>query len=233
LKVYYLSDILDNEGLIDDKYFYAREPKITPLQFPCQATPSDKAKADWRAVIRASFVYGERGINRMLVLKEPIPADTATADLLQQQLRVLSTDERNVIGKEALALTNADCVSLITTMQTGGKLRIFGDGSVKEGRGSHAFRVKSSSVENATHVESSAISSGDPRLITSLRTETLSMLGALYLVRSIAKANSLERTPFQLLLTYDNKESVHRLDSLPDFYSTADPLLLTTIYGPR
>ena len=50
------------------------------------------------------------------------------------------------------------------------------------------------------------------------------MLGALYLVRSIAIANSLDRLPFNLLFTYDNEESVRRLNTLDDFYSIADPL---------
>lgn len=50
LKVYYLSNILDKEGMIDDKYFLVREPKTTPLQFLNQALPSDKAKAEWPSV---------------------------------------------------------------------------------------------------------------------------------------------------------------------------------------
>ena len=58
----------------------------------------------------------------MLRLKETTSTNTATADLLQQQFRSLSTDEQNVIGKEALALTNKDCLPLITTMQAGGEL---------------------------------------------------------------------------------------------------------------
>ena len=59
LKLYYLSDILDNEGLIDEKYLFAMEPKPLPLQYPHQAPPSDEVKADWRAAIRASSVYRE------------------------------------------------------------------------------------------------------------------------------------------------------------------------------
>ena len=146
----------------------------------------------------------------MMIHKEPATANIAINDPLPQKFSSLSTDERNVL----VQLTNDNCKSVIKTMQNEGELQIFGDRSVKEGRRSHAFCIKSSSEENAPHVESSAISSGDKHLITSLRTETLSMLGALYLVQSIAKANSLDRKSFQLSLTYDNEERVHQLNPL-------------------
>ena len=50
--------------------------------------------------------------------------------------------------------------------------------------------------------ESSAVSSRDKRWITSLRTETLSMLGGLYLIRSITMATNIQ-TPFTATFTYD------------------------------
>lgn len=133
MKVFYLSDILDKEGMIAENYFYAREPKNTPIQFLTQAQPSDKAIADWRAAIRATFVYGNQGINRMMILKEATSTHITTNDPLQKIIHSLSSDKKNVISNEAVKLTNDDCKPIKTTMQSEGELQIFGHGSVKDG----------------------------------------------------------------------------------------------------
>ncbi|GFH50562.1 hypothetical protein CTEN210_07038 [Chaetoceros tenuissimus] len=160
----------------------------------------------------------------MLVLKESRHSLPVCHDPLQQEYAKMSNDERNVLGSEALSLKNDDCIPMIDTMRSEGTLRIYGDGSVKDGRGSHAYRIRASPAEDASYIESSAVSSGDKRWITSLRTETLSMLGAFYLVRCIAAANGVKNKNFTVEFTYDNEESVRRLNLLKDFYSSADPL---------
>lgn len=180
--MHHLSEILDEDSNIDEDYSQVQKQKESTYVYPYQVEPNEQAKSDWRHVIRSAFIYGDRGINRMLVLKETESVSAQITDPLQQVYSTLSQDKKNVLGEEALSVTIDDCESVAATIRTGGEIFIYGHGSVKDGRGSHAFRIRSSSKENADYIESSAVSSGDKRWITSLCTKTLSMLGGLYLI---------------------------------------------------
>lgn len=136
LKVYYLSGI------------HPREPKNSLYIF--QIKPY---QVDLRAAIRVAFVYRELGINRMMIIKET-PASTTISNPMQKIFQSLSSDEKNVLRKEMLQLTNDDCKSVIITMQNEGMLQIFGACSIKDSRGSDAYHRRSSSEENALYVES-------------------------------------------------------------------------------
>lgn len=69
----------------------------------------------------------------MIILKETSLSSCESDDLLQQTFSKLSSDEKNVLGKEALQLANMNCKSIIDTMQNEGELQIYWDGSVKDG----------------------------------------------------------------------------------------------------
>ena len=85
LRVHHLSEILDEDGNIDEDYFQVRKRKESTYVYPYQVEPSEQAKSDWRHVIRSAFIYGDRGINRMLVLKETEPVSVQITDPLQGQ----------------------------------------------------------------------------------------------------------------------------------------------------
>lgn len=97
------------------------------MVYPNQIEPSSKAKEDQRNMIRAAFVYGERGINRMLAMKEMSQSTNDCQDPQQHEYSKLSEDKRNELGDETLSLGNSDCTSVMKTEVT---IRIFGDGSL-------------------------------------------------------------------------------------------------------
>ena len=59
--------------------------------------------------------------------------------------------KKNVLGSEALSLENNDCTPMIDTMHSERTLHIYRDGSVKDGRGGHGYRIQSSPAEDAPY----------------------------------------------------------------------------------
>ena len=104
-------------------------------------------------------------------------------------------------------------------------IAIFGDGSVKDGRGAHSTRIYANNEFSDTtpSIESSAITSGDPTTITSLRSETSSVLSGLYILQLLSVFYSI---PIDVTVHfyYDNCESLRRVDALEEIEYFADPM---------
>jgi len=132
---------------------------------------------------------------------------------------------QNLVGSAIMEYTERDINQFVSLLSSTDEIAIFGDGSVKDGRGSHATRVYADNeyTEETPALESAAITSGDPDTITSLRSETSSLLSGLYILNllSIFYSMQIEAT---VHFYYDNCESLRRVDTLDEFEYFADPL---------
>ena len=92
---------------------------------------------------------------------------------------------KTILGGGLDDITEDDAKSFAQTMSTADHITIFGDGSVKDGRGSHATRVYLTNTygPDEQHVQTAAITSGDPSSITSLYSETTSALAGLLILQ--------------------------------------------------
>ena len=110
-------------------------------------------------------------------------------------------------------------------MQEGRTITIFGDGSVKDGRGSHAYRIipHDDLYNEQGTVTAGAVTNGDLRWITSLRTEQMSQLGALYTLLAVAVTQGVTDSTSTFLFRYDNQESLRRVTLVHTFYTDASP----------
>jgi len=79
-------------------------------------------------------------------------------------------------------------------------------------------------LSNQEIVESAAQSDGHPSTITSLRTESLAVLAIMYYVRALCHYHSIPTSPSKIQYHFDNEEALRRLNTLPEFADTANPL---------
>ena len=122
----------------------------------------------------------------------PRPAPSVFPNF-QSYLRSQSDAVQGILGNELDNYSDANLTSFATSLLSCDGISIFGDGSVKEGRGAHATRIYASAtfLDSESSIETAAItSSGDP----SLRSETSSTLGGLYMLYLI-------RTHFNIAVT--------------------------------
>ena len=220
LKCTFASDITDlTNGMLVDDMIHGTTSRTTTEIYPAQERPSKDAFKDWKHTIYTSFVHGMNG-DRYIGLLIP----HAFPDF-QSYFRSQSDAIKGILGTRMEQYSDAELHSFAQSLSLCDEISIFGDGSVKDGRVAHATRVYASPtfLEPESFIENAAITSSDPTSITSLRSETSSTLGGLYLLH-------LLRMRFNVAITapvkfyYDNKESLRWLETLTSFSSYADPM---------
>jgi len=132
---------------------------------------------------------------------------------------------QNIVGTAITDYSERDIAQFASLLSSTDEIAIFGDGSVKDGRGSHATRVYADNeyTDKSPALESAAITSGDPDTITSLRSETSSLLSGLYILNLLSTFYSTT-IDVTVHFYYDNCESLRRVDTLDEFEYFADPL---------
>ena len=131
------------------------------------------------------------------------------------------------MGREILSISEHDRAIFAQLLESTDAIAIFGDGSVKDGRGAHSTRIYTNNefADNTTpSIKSSAITSGDPTTITSLQSEISSVLSGLYILQLLSVFYSI---PLDVTVHfyYDNCKSLCRVDALEDFEYFADPTM--------
>lgn len=183
-----------------------------------------KAINDWKKGVRAAFIHGDMGIGRVLSERESALESSVTD--IQQYIQSQPNHVRQIMGQQSEGWRNDDTRDIVTALQEGQVVTIFGNGSVKDGRGSHAYHIiPHDNIEQQQGViTAGAVTNGDSRWITSLHTEQMSQLGALYALHAIAVTSGLEDTSSTFLFRYDNQERLRRIKLVDTFYADASPL---------
>ncbi|GFH47803.1 hypothetical protein CTEN210_04279 [Chaetoceros tenuissimus] len=223
LRVHFLSDMVVN-GKIDEEIFRVERRRDTSEVYPQQEYPSAKAISDWKRAVRAAFIYGDMGIGIDLTERESNGENIATD--LQEYIQSQPHYVRQIMGQQSEGWSKEDTQEIVKALQEGRVVTIFGDGSVKEGRGSHAYRIipHEDIEQQKGSITAGAVTNGDSRWITSLRTEQMSQLGALYALYAIAVTSGIVETTSTFLFRYDNQESLRRIKLVETFYTDASPL---------
>ena len=144
-----------------------------------------------------------------------------TPQTFSSYLRSQSTAIRGILGHGLDKYSDTALTTFATSLSSCEGISIFGDRSVKDGRGAHATQIYASST---FLLKTSAVTSGDPSTITYLRGETSSKLSGLYILFLIQ--THFFNIPLTAPVTfyYDNKESLQCIDTLHLFSSYADPM---------
>ena len=199
-------------------------PCIKPhhwIPLPSQHTENNATEV--KQAVRAAFISGARSININFVetTAHPTVPPTTFAEFRHQ----LPDPVKTILGGGLDDITEDDAKSFAQTMSTADHITIFGDGSVKDGHGSHATRVYLTNTygPDEQHVQTAAITSGDPSSITSLCSETTSALAGLLILQVFWDYFNVAITSITRFI-YDNKECLRRLDLIPAFNDYANPL---------
>ncbi|GFH56997.1 hypothetical protein CTEN210_13473 [Chaetoceros tenuissimus] len=222
LRVHFLSDMV-TDGKIDTELFNVERRAIASEVYPYQDKPSTKAINDWKKAVRASFIHGDMGIGRILV--DQVIGDESDPQNLQQYIATQPSHIKQIMGIQSEEWTDDSTLAVVAALREGRTITIFGDGSVKDGRGSHAYRIipHDNLYDDRGTLTAGAVTNGDRRWITSLRTEQMSQLGALYTILAIAVTNEVTDSKSTFLFRYDNQESLRRVKIVHSFYTDASP----------
>ena len=184
LRCTFLSDLVDPTAetlSIKDYIFDVSHPRQTTEVYPNQPRPSTAAITNWQFTIRAAFISGRRTVNIIMTPRiediEP-PAIDTFQDFYSQQPQEIS----NIIGNGLTEVDEESTKKIAAGLAEDSPITIFGEGSVKDGRGTHATRLYLGAEyldTDSCSIQSAAITSGDPESITSLRSETSSVLAGL------------------------------------------------------
>ena len=228
LKCTYASDLKSTlTGHIKENLYLVTSPRETTKVYPCQQHPSKVAVQDWQRCIRLSFLSGAHSMPIQLLptpdlMDMPYPTTTFTAFYLSQPPSV-----SDIVGQSLLDIPECSTAAFATSLEHTDQITIFGDGSVKDGRGAHSTRIYANSefLPDTPSIESSAITSGDPDTITSLRSKTSSVLSGLYMLHLLTQYYSSVPLEATVTFYYDNCESLRRIDTtIDEFENFADPM---------
>ena len=220
----FASDLVDPaSNRIIESLYQANIPRTTTQKYPRQPRPSQVAVDDWKQAVRAAFISGARSIDINFV--ETTTHLTISPTTFAEFRHQLPDPVKTILGGGLEAITEDDAKSIAQTMSNATHITIFGDGSVKDGRGSHATRVYLTNTygPDEQHVQTAASTSGDPSSITSLRSETTSALAGLLILQVFRDYFNVAITSITRFI-YDNKECLRRLDLIPAFNDYANPL---------
>ena len=178
----------------------------------------------WKTVLRQAFIKTGHTLNFRPSLKQ-IPPQAQPSDIFMSFLTT-RPEEVIVMGPSVLSIAKATSSILATNLRKGTQLYSFGDGTVKDGIGAHGWQSRPS-LDLSTDlgiVELAAQSDGHPSTITSLRTKSLAVLAIMYYIRALCQYYSIPTSPSKIQYHFDNEEALRRLNTLPDFTNTANPL---------
>ena len=226
LKCTFTSDLKNHAtNKMHENLYAVTAPRTTSEVYAYQPRPSDVAISDWQRCIRLAFLSGDRNMPSALIekpeLMEMPPPKTFTEFCASQPQSV-----QNIVGRKILSsISEHDTATFAQLLDSTDAIAIFGDGSVKDGRGAHSTRIYANNefADTTPSIESSAITSGDPTTITSLRSETSLVLSELYILQLLSVFYSI---PLDVTVHfyYDNCESLRRVDALEEFEYFADPM---------
>lgn len=211
------------DGKLDTELFNVERRVITSEVYPCQEKPSIKAINDWKKAVRSSYIHGDMRIGRILV--EQTIGDESVPRNLQLYIASQPSHIKQIMGVQSEEWTEDTISAVVAALKEGKTITIFGDGSVKDGRGSHAYRIipHDNLYDEEGTLTAGAKTNGDRRWITSLHTEQMSQLGALYTILAIAVTNDVTDSKSTFLFRYNNQESLRRVKLVHSFYTEASP----------
>ena len=213
-----------NTDMIHRHLYEARCPRQTETVYAYQPRPSEVAITDWKRCVQLAFIRGARHLAIAFRENTEVPQSRTPASFNDHYMaqpeplwdivgKAFKDIPENITTRFAKAIADAEDIS------------IFGDGSVKDSRGAHATRVYADGLfaEGTEYIEAANVTSGDPAMITSLRSETASALSGLYILQMLTDYYSFQITA-KVHFYYDNCKCLRRLDTLREFKYFADPM---------
>ena len=103
------------------------------------------------------------GIGRILV--DQVIGDESEPQNLQQYMAIQPSHIKQIMGMQSEEWTEDSTLAVAAALREGRTITIFGDGSVKDGQGSHAYRIipHDNLYDNQGTLTAGAVTNGDRR----------------------------------------------------------------------
>ena len=228
LKVTWVSDISNYRGnRIAPWAFLGTARNRTELVYPHQERPPESAWKVWRLLLRSSLIAVKNQqvvySNYPLITPVPIGAEapaacheftTADADSpLQTIIDGMTASWKQVLGD--VVIPEDEGKQMAEILSNGGTLKMWSDGTVKNGIGAHAYTVRTLCEDTDAAILGDAVTPGNPADISSLRSESYGGLACLILTWALEYKYGTNGG--YVLLHIDNQEVVNRIKyGVPD-----------------
>ena len=182
LKVLYIADITEDNGMIaQDYYIGARQCENHQFDMPYQEKPPQWVWQIWQEVLRKSILARRQQTGAWYIHLPPDIANqypdsstdgpqvtTDRPQSLQSFIDKLPIAFQQILGDYNIPVDEG--AALAQDLREG-NLTYYSDGSVKEGCASHAYTLRPRNDDNNCAITGGGPTSGDPNTVSSLRPE--------------------------------------------------------------
>jgi hypothetical protein len=190
MNVTMLSDITISDGRSIAKWaLYGSRKAITQIEYPRQQRPPAESWKYWRNILHSTFLTKDRTpdhfpINTPMIrrAKARKPKIKRTPKL-QDAIDKLPDHYKEVLGNYKLPEDEGEAI--FTQLQSPIGAEAWTDGTVKDGKGAHAYTIRTITDLPSQCIEGKSKTPGDPRTISSLRTEHYGALATVLLMQCI------------------------------------------------
>ena len=190
MKVTMLSDITNPDGRSIAKWALNGSKKaITPIEYPRQQRPPEESWKYWRNILHSTFLTKDRTPDHFPINTPTIRRAKARkprmrrTPKLQDAIDKLPDHYKEVLGNYKLPEDEGEAI--FTQLQSQIGVEAWTDGTVKDGKGAHAYTIRTITDLPGQCIEGKSTTPGDPRTISSLRTEHYGALATVLLLQCI------------------------------------------------
>jgi hypothetical protein len=161
----------------------------TNIEYPRQQRPAAASWKFWRDLLYSTFRTKDRSENNS-PLNTPLKRIAKTGKprtrkqpQLQDAINELPEHYKEILGN--YDLPEDDGKAILIQLQSPIGVAAWTDGTVKDGKGAHAYAIRSISDSPSQCIEGKSMTPGDPRTSSSLRTEHYGALATVLLLQCI------------------------------------------------
>ena len=190
MNVTMLSDITKSDGRSIEEWALKGSRKApTQIEYPRQQRPPKASWKYWRDLLHSTFLTKDRTADHfplytpMIRRAKARKPRTKRKPKLQDAIEELPDHYKEVLGN--YTLPEDDGEAIFTQLQSPIGVEAWTDGTVKDGKGAHAYTIRTITDSPSQCIEGKSMTPGDPRTISSLRTEHYGALATVLLLQCI------------------------------------------------
>ena len=185
-----LSDITKSDGRSIEKWaLHGSKKATTQIEYPRQQRPPEASWKYWRDLLHSTFLTKDRTPDHfplytpMIRRAKARKPRTKRKAKLQDAIEKLTDHYKEVLGNYTLPQDDGEAI--FTQLQSPIGVEAWTDGTVKDGKGAHAYTIRTITDSPSQCIEGKSMTPGDPRTISSLRTEHYGALATVLLLQCI------------------------------------------------
>ena len=128
---------------------------------------------------------------------------------MMEIIELLPPVYRQAVG--TVSIPHDDGRAIAKVIQSGNTFHAWSDGMVKNGKGAHAYTIRTLNDDPQECLEGSSMTPGDPKSMRSLRTEHFGAFGIVVVVQIVCIRHSVTATTGYINFFIDNDTVIKRL----------------------